>query len=308
MLPKPPPREGQLGFLYLPPYRVQGYSIAGEATSVMIPELDLCFDAGMCPRAALPAKHMCISHGHMDHVGGLAYFCSQRRFQGMGDATIVCDLRIADNIRAMMAGMAKLEHQNTPYELIALEPEQEIEIKNNIYLRGFHTDHRDPSMGYSVLERRTKLKDEFQGLPQEKLRELKERGTEITRELRIPLVSYLGDTSPGAFLVRDDVRQSKIILTECTFFEPEHKGRAGIGKHLHVDDIVEWIRVCECDAMVLLHVSRRTHLSYARRRLEELMPEDKLDKVFLLMDHRTNRGRYDRQVEEAEAAEAERTG
>ena len=35
MLPKPPPREGNLGFLYIPPYRVQGLSVAGEAMMVV---------------------------------------------------------------------------------------------------------------------------------------------------------------------------------------------------------------------------------------------------------------------------------
>ena len=30
MLPKEPPRVGQMGFLFVPPYRVQGISIAGE--------------------------------------------------------------------------------------------------------------------------------------------------------------------------------------------------------------------------------------------------------------------------------------
>src|SRR4051812_46990205 len=34
VLPKPPPREGTLGFLYLPPYRVQGLSVAGEETCI----------------------------------------------------------------------------------------------------------------------------------------------------------------------------------------------------------------------------------------------------------------------------------
>ena len=33
MIPKPPPREGSLGFIYIPPYRVQGTSIAGEVTT-----------------------------------------------------------------------------------------------------------------------------------------------------------------------------------------------------------------------------------------------------------------------------------
>ncbi|MFT5422749.1 MAG: ribonuclease Z, partial [Phycisphaerales bacterium] len=108
MIPKPPPREGNLGFLYLPPYRVQGFSVAGENTCVMVPELDVCFDAGQCLRASLAAKYMCISHGHMDHIGGLAYWCSQRNFQGMGPGTIVCDKRIEADIRGMMDGFVQL--------------------------------------------------------------------------------------------------------------------------------------------------------------------------------------------------------
>lgn len=197
MLPKPPPREGSLGFLYVPPFRVQGVSVAGETTSIGIPELDIVFDLGECPRAMLPAKFAAISHGHMDHVGGLAYFCSQRRFQGMGDATIVCDARIETAIRQMMAGFVELERQETPYKVVALEHNQQVEIKNNTFLRGFHTEHTCPSMGYSIIERRSKLKTEFIDMPQEKLRELKDRGVEITRTLEIPLIAYLGDTAPG---------------------------------------------------------------------------------------------------------------
>ncbi|MCG3124468.1 MAG: hypothetical protein GIKADHBN_02932 [Phycisphaerales bacterium] len=56
MIPKPPPREGTLGFLYIPPFRVQGISIAGEITCLQIPELDLGFDIGSCPRALLSSK------------------------------------------------------------------------------------------------------------------------------------------------------------------------------------------------------------------------------------------------------------
>ncbi len=300
MIPRPPPREGALGFLYLPPYRVQGVSVAGEATSIQIPELDVCFDMGTCPRAALASKFVAISHGHMDHVGGLAYYCSQRRFQGMGTGKIVCDARIAPSVRRMMEGFHDLERQQTDYELIPLDQDAEIEIKNNIWLRGFHTEHTCPSMGFSVYERRSKLKEVYLDFPQEKLRELKSRGVEITRTLNIPLVAYLGDTAPGAHLLREDVRKAKIIVTECTFFEPDHKQRATIGMHLHVDDIAEWLRVAECEAMVITHISRRTNLAYARKRLDDVLDSKTTERVFLLMDHRTNRARYDEQSAQVE--------
>lgn len=300
MIPRPPPREGALGFLYLPPYRVQGVSVAGEATSIQIPELDVCFDMGTCPRAALASKFVAISHGHMDHVGGLAYYCSQRRFQGMGTGKIVCDARIAPSVRRMMEGFHDLERQQTDYELIPLDQDAEIEIKNNIWLRGFHTEHTCPSMGFSVYERRSKLKEVYLDFPQEKLRELKSRGVEITRTLNIPLVAYLGDTAPGTHLLREDVRKAKIIVTECTFFEPDHKQRATIGMHLHVDDIAEWLRVAECEAMVITHISRRTNLAYARKRLDDVLDSKTTERVFLLMDHRTNRARYDEQSAQVE--------
>ncbi|MCA9277935.1 MAG: hypothetical protein H6815_04015 [Phycisphaeraceae bacterium] len=307
MIPKPPPREPSLGFLYIPPYRVQGISIAGEATSVMVPELDICFDVGVCPRAMLATKYMAISHGHMDHIGSLAYYCSQRRFQGMGDATIVCDPRIAPAIRGMMNGFVDLERQKTPFELIELEPDKgQLEIKNNMFLQSFATDHNCPSVGYSIVEHRSKLKPEYTDLPQEKLTELKQRGIDITRVLQIPLVAYIGDTLPGPHLLRDDVRKAKIIITECTFFEKEHRSRAKAGQHMHVDDIAEWLRVCECEAMVISHVSRRTHLGFARDTLAKLVGQQLVEKVHFLMDSRTNRARYEKQVEKAEAEERQR--
>lgn len=299
MLPKPPPREGGLGFLYLPPFRVQGTSVAGEATCVQVPELDVCFDAGSCPRPILAAKYLAVSHGHMDHIGSLAYWCSQRRFQGMGTGKIVCDKRIETAVHNMMKGFIELERQETEYEVIALEHEQQIEIKNNILLRCFHTEHAGPSVGYAVLERRTKLKDEFQGMPQEKLKELKDRNIEITRSFEIPLVAYIGDTMPGPHLVRTDVRTAQIVISECTFFEGDHQDRAKIGQHMHVADVAEWLRVLECNHLVLCHVSRRTNLMVARQEIEKRVPPEKAAKVHFLMDHRANKFRYEKQCIDA---------
>lgn len=305
MIPHPPPREGSLGFLYLPPFRVQGYSVAGEATTISIPEMDVCFDMGKAPRAHLAPKYCVLSHGHMDHIGGLAYWCSQRNFQGMGPGTIVCDKRIEGDVRTMMDGFHKLERQQTPYELITLDDGEDLEIKNNIVLRPFHTEHTCPSSGYTIIEKRTKLKPELVGLPQEKIRELRQRGEEIVNNFEVPLIAYTGDTLPGAHLLRPDVMNAQVIISECTFFDADHIKRAKTGMHMHVNDIAEWLKVAQCEHMVICHVSRRTHLGQARKALVEAAGKELSEKVHFLMDHRTNRERYEVQAEEARKIEEE---
>ena len=318
MLPSPPAREGQLGFLYLPPYRVQGISVAGEQTVIQIPELDVAFDIGTCTRAVLSVPTIALSHAHMDHLGGLPYWFSQRYFQKIGGEThmpdkadggkpkppvgrCVCHPELEQALRGMMRAWEPLERQRTPFDIVALEPERDIELKNNILMRAVATRHTVPSLGFAVLERRSKLREEFRDMPQEKLRELRGRGVEITRQMEIPLVAYTGDTAPGEFLVRDEFADAKIMIAECTFFEPDHNDRARTGMHLHIDDIVRMLPVWKAEAIVLVHVSRRTTIHYARERIEKLAGEH-AGRIHLLMDHRTNRARYEAQLSAAEAA------
>jgi len=318
VLPSPPAREGQLGFLYHPPYRIQGISVAGEQTVIQVPELDVAFDIGQCTRAVLSVPTIALSHAHMDHVGGLPYWFSQRYFQKIGGDThmpdkadgkprppvgrCVCHPEIEQALRGMMRAWEPLERQKTPFEIVPLAPDADLELKNNILLRGIATRHTVPRLGFVVLERRSKLKDEFRDLPQEKLRELRSRGIEITRQLEIPLVAYTGDTAPGEFLVRDEFAEAKIMIAECTFFEPDHNERARIGMHLHIDDIVRMLPVWKADAIVLVHASRRTTIHYARERIEALAKGD-ASRIHLLMDHRTNRTRYEAQVAAVKPAE-----
>jgi len=298
MLPKPPPRLGQLGFLYFPPLRVQGTSVAGEATAVMVPEYDVCFDIGACLRPMLSSKYVAITHGHMDHVAGLPYYFSQRWFQGMGTGACVCDKRLAPAVSSMMQGWVSLERQETSHEIIALGDEEEYEIKRNTFLRAFHVDHTVPSVGYCLIERRTKLKAEFHNLPQDELMRIRKSGTPITYEIRVPIVSYIGDTLPGPHLLREDFCQSRIVIMECTFFEKSHKERAAVGKHVHIDDLVELLPRLKAEAIVLTHISRRTNLHRARQELIERVGLEDSQRFHLLMDHRENKKRYESQLAE----------
>ncbi len=298
-----PPRQPGYGFLYFPPYRVQGYSVAGEETFVQIPELDLCFDVGNAPKLMLNSNFVALSHGHMDHSAGLGYYFSQRVFQGMKPGTLLCHAALADPIRRLMSAWVDVEAQRTPYQVIGMQPGTktgEFELKKHVYLRAFETHHTVPSLGFVVVDKRSKLREEYTGLPQEKLIQLKKAGQEITYIKEVPIVAYLGDTATGSFFSRPDVSQAEILISECTFLESDHRDRAKSGKHLHVHDIVDALKIIQAKHVVLTHLSRRTHMGQIRQEIDRTIPAEHRPRVHLLMDHRANRARYETQLAAAE--------
>ncbi|MHC4993018.1 MAG: hypothetical protein ACYTGC_18750 [Planctomycetota bacterium] len=158
-----------------------------------------------------------------------------------------------------------------------------------------------PALGYAIIERRSKLREEFRDLPQERLRELKSQGTEITRILEIPLVAYTGDTELGPNLYCDEFSNAKVVISECTFFEPDQRPRAKVGKHLHAEDLAALLQVWSAESIVLVHLSRRTNLAESRQQVERLLGTEDAGRIYFLMDHRANRHRYENQLRVAEA-------
>ena len=68
-----------------------------------------------------------------------------------------------------------------------------------------------------------------------------------------------------------------------------------MGRHIHVDDLLPLMEAWKAESVVVVHMSRRTNLQFARERLNEVLGSH-MDRVHILMDHRTNRQRLEQQV------------
>jgi ribonuclease Z len=95
-------RPYKLSQIELGDFTLAGYSVAGEESVVIAPELDCCFDIGKCPREALTVNHVLLTHGHADHVAGITYYFAQRDFQGNPGGTALVPAGLVAPLEGLM--------------------------------------------------------------------------------------------------------------------------------------------------------------------------------------------------------------
>ncbi len=266
-----------------------GYSVAGEETVVAVPQLDVCFDIGKAPDQIISINHILLTHGHMDHAAGIAYYLSQRNFCGQSAGTILAPKNLLGPIRQVIDAWFLLDGNQIPANLVGVKPGDEYQIKPNLFARVFPTKHTKGSVGYSVIEKRKKLKSEYLGLTGPQIVELKKQGVEIDYPLEIPIVTYFGDTQYVDFSQLEYIANSKILIAECTFYEGEHTGRAEAGKHMHIDEFAGLLSKLNNEHIIITHTTQRTPMREIRKILKDSLPPEKYDKVILFMDKRFHR-------------------
>ena len=279
-------RSFQMSTIEFEGFSLTGYSVAGEETVICAGELDVVFDIGRAPRECLPINHVLLSHGHMDHAAGIVYYFSQRDFQGISNGTALVPKPLAKPLVNVMAAWARVEGRPSPHKIVPMEHGDDYQIRRNLIARAFATRHVGPTLGFSVIDVRQKLKGEFLGLDSHDIVELKGKGVEITNRLEVPLATYLGDTAKSNYSDQPHIRDSRVLVVECTFFDDEHVRRARLGKHLHVQDLGEVLEGMNNETIVLTHVTRRTNMAQARKTLRKVLRKDQVDRIVFLMSRK----------------------
>jgi ribonuclease Z len=178
---------------------VQGFSIGGLATYLMVPEWKVCFDIGECPVEAIRFPYVFLTHSHGDHARGLLRHFSLRRMLNIPPAEYYVPDFLVEPLRNLALAWCDLEgHRNrrstSPISVRCPSGDRWISTANCAWPRfpwttGFGPwDSRPRKCARSSSPNSTARQGHELGA-------LKRQGVEIETETLHPRLTFIGDTT-----------------------------------------------------------------------------------------------------------------
>uniref|UniRef100_A0A2N9H3E0 Uncharacterized protein n=1 Tax=Fagus sylvatica TaxID=28930 RepID=A0A2N9H3E0_FAGSY len=181
--------------------------------------------------------------------------------------------------------------RNGPYtselkhNIIGLDVGEEFHLRRDLKVRAFKTYHVIPSQ---------KFKQEYIGLPGNKIKNLKSSGVEITYTVTVPEIAFTGDTMSDFIIDQNniDVLRSRILVMESTFLDksvPVEGARDYGHTHLsectfldfllcfyYVDELLPDNKLCrellpDNKAILLIHFSARHTVEVIQQAISALL-------------------------------------
>lgn len=252
---------------------IEGYSRAAVQSYWRIPEMKVGFDLGAQPWDFMGTPTWFVSHTHLDHIAALPVLVARRRMMKMDPPTIYLPAHAVPHVERLLQCVSRLDRGRLPCELVATSPGDEIELSRELVVTVAPTRHTVPSMGFVVWERRRKLKAEYRELTGEQIRDIRLAGNEVSEEIRVPRLAYLGDSSPEGLDDCPVMYEAEVLITEMTFVSPAHR-KEKIHKmgHIHLDDIVARADRFRNELIIAAHFSTRYHRRQIRHHVEKTLP------------------------------------
>ncbi|MBI5831189.1 MAG: MBL fold metallo-hydrolase [Armatimonadetes bacterium] len=202
-------------------------------------------------------RTVALTHGHLDHISGLPSLLNARH-AGMGDvdAPLTIVYPAGDPLLAPMRSYlaASQPAMEDKVSWRAMEPGERVPLDDQRSLEAFATRHAAfLTLGYRLIEHRTRLRGEFHGLSGSAIRDLAAaRGREaISEGYDHPLAVFGGDgLAPDPAMVAG----ADVAWLEATFLDEADRGPL---VHATMAEAVAVAAQASVRDLVLTHVSGR---------------------------------------------------
>ena len=261
-------------------YIVTGYSRGLLSSWMGFPQFGILFDVGDGASVELNStvgtyKHLAITHAHMDHISGLASFVNLRHRLNPSLKTEIHYPLQAQNrlgIQLSMVGDRRVKS-------IELDPINALECKNKSIdiggrrkLKPFPTNHCgsgcNSSVGYLITETRKYRKREYDSLSQEEMRNMSERGIDISEERDYPLVAYVGDSPKLNDEQISFLNGVELLVLESTMVNKSDFEEPEALSHSSIEESLQAASKIKPKHLILNHVSPRYHDAFVTHLME----------------------------------------
>ncbi|MES0491310.1 MAG: MBL fold metallo-hydrolase [Leptospirales bacterium] len=259
---------------------VRYVSAGGVESCYILPEQKIAFDMGRGPFELVDIPNVFLSHGHLDHAAGIAYYFSQRSLKGLDPGTVYVPKNVVRPLKNICRQWQKIEGFGYKINIIAHQPGKRISVGNGYSILALEAYHRISANGYILYKQTKKLKPEYKGLPGPAIKKLKDEGKEVVTLENRPLFVYSGDTTVEFLTQHPDVKRARVLFMECTYIDEKRPvERARRWGHTHLDEILNLADELENEKIVLVHLSRRYDKEYIQKILSEKVPKRHQEKI-----------------------------
>lgn len=237
-------------------------STAAQATSFLLKELNILFDAGHdLGSMTTNIQLILVSHKDADHVKNI---CSHI-LNSNHKPTILCPSSMAVQLANFITSFFQLTTSSSRVNysnhctIYGMEENQtfiyEPSRSSKWLISAYSCFHGSTQCLAYGLTRITKgLKQEYLGMSSEEIVSLRKANTVITEERYTPVLFYATDTTIDVF-GNKDLFKFPTILCECTLLETKHE--LGPKKHIHWDQLKILIKENTENNFILFHFSEQ---------------------------------------------------
>ena len=270
------------------PWRLYGYSRAGERTGFMIPQLKCMFDAGM--NAQKTPDHIFVTHSHCDHSFYVP--CLAMGHKELEEKPrVYCPADMAPPLSLLARASQSLNDcvplvDDPQVNCQPVRGGDELSLtvkKTRLHVAVFECCHTVPSVGFLVSTLAKTLLPQYQALADAKqgkaLATLRQQGVELYQTRVEPAFAFCGDTTVGVFERSPEILRAPVIVVECTAFGDDSitACEARARGHIHWDDLRPTVVAHPHTRFVLIHFSPR----YSDLQLQEYFQQQNLHNVVL---------------------------